>query len=54
MDRNCNGLWLWSRATRGQANITILDRARLEAAVCECYRVVKTEVDRLLRPAAAP
>lgn len=38
------------RYARG--HITILDRARLEAAVCECYGVVKTELDRLLRPGA--
>jgi len=28
--------------------ITVLDRPRLEARVCECYQVVKTEFDRLL------
>ena len=39
------------RYARG--HITILDRARLEAAVCECYGVVKAELDRLLRPGAA-
>ena len=32
--------------TRG--HITILDRKGLEAAVCECYKVVKVEYDRLL------
>lgn len=31
-----------------RGHIQILDRARLEATVCECYRVVKDEVDRLL------
>lgn len=28
--------------------VTVLDRAGLEARVCECYDIVKTEVDRLL------
>lgn len=28
--------------------VTVLDRTGLEARVCECYDVVKTEVDRLL------
>ena len=32
--------------TRGR--ITVLDRAKLEARVCECYAVVKKEYDRLL------
>jgi hypothetical protein len=31
-----------------RGRITILDRSGLEAAVCECYRVVKDEYDRLL------
>jgi CRP-like cAMP-binding protein len=31
-----------------RGHIRILDRARLEATVCECYRVVKDEFDRLL------
>jgi len=35
---------------RGQ--ITVLDRAKLEKLSCECYAVVKTETDRLLRLAA--
>jgi CRP-like cAMP-binding protein len=36
------------RYSRG--HIEILDRKALEAAACECYRVVKTEFDRLLGP----
>ena len=31
-----------------RGRITILDRKRLEARVCECYQVVKKEYDRLL------
>jgi CRP-like cAMP-binding protein len=31
-----------------RGRIQILDRQRLEATVCECYRVVKDEFDRLL------
>lgn len=31
-----------------RGTITMLDRTKLETAVCECYRVVKTEYDRLL------
>jgi CRP-like cAMP-binding protein len=31
-----------------RGRITVLDRAGLEARVCECYAVVKTEYDRLL------
>ena len=34
------------RYSRGR--ITVIDRPRLEQAVCECYRVVKTEYHRLL------
>jgi CRP-like cAMP-binding protein len=34
-----------------RGRITVLDRAQLEARVCECYSVVKREYDRLL-PAA--
>ncbi len=34
------------RYSRGQ--ITVLDRAGLEAQDCECYAVVKKEYDRLL------
>jgi CRP-like cAMP-binding protein len=36
-----------------RGRITVLDRLRLEARVCECYRVVKTEYDRLLREIAS-
>ena len=32
-----------------RGKITVLDRAKLEAQVCECYQVVKREYDRLLR-----
>ncbi|QCB45570.1 Crp/Fnr family transcriptional regulator [Hydrogenophaga sp. PAMC20947] len=31
-----------------RGHITVLDRVGLEARVCECYAVVKTEYDRLL------
>ena len=31
-----------------RGRITILDRRGLEAAVCECHKVVKDEYDRLL------
>jgi hypothetical protein len=31
-----------------RGHITVLDRPKLEARVCECYAVVKTEYDRLL------
>jgi CRP-like cAMP-binding protein len=31
-----------------RGHITVLDRAGLEAQVCECYGVVKKEIDRLL------
>lgn len=34
------------RYQRGQ--VTILDRAGLEQAACECYRLINTELDRLL------
>ena len=32
----------------GRGHIEVLDRARLEREVCECYAVVKKEFDRLL------
>jgi len=35
-----------------RGTITVLDRVALEARVCECYRVVKREFDRLLPYAA--
>ena len=31
-----------------RGRITVLDRAKLEQRVCECYAVVKRETDRLL------
>jgi len=31
-----------------RGHIQILDRQKLEETVCECYRVVKDEFDRLL------
>jgi len=36
-----------------RGHITVLDRARLEQRVCECYGVVKKEYDRLLPAATA-
>ena len=36
-----------------RGHITVVDRRRLEARVCECYSVVKKEYDRLLPEAAA-
>jgi CRP-like cAMP-binding protein len=36
-----------------RGKITVVDRARLEARVCECYAVVKLEYDRLLPARAA-
>jgi Crp-like helix-turn-helix domain len=36
-----------------RGHINVLDRPRLEARVCECYAVVKKEMDRLLPDATA-
>jgi CRP-like cAMP-binding protein len=36
-----------------RGRITVLDRPKLEASVCECYAVVKKEYDRLLPAAPA-
>jgi len=33
------------------SKITVLDRPKLEAQVCECYAVIKHEYDHLLPPA---
>ena len=38
-----DGLIQYSRG-----HIEVLDRPRLEQNVCECYKVVKTEFERLL------
>ena len=40
------------RYVRGK--ITVLDRPKLEARVCECYAVVKREYDRLLSHGLIP
>jgi CRP-like cAMP-binding protein len=37
-----------------RGGITILNRAGLEAAACECYHVIKDEYDRLLGPRNLP
>jgi CRP-like cAMP-binding protein len=37
-----------------RGHIAVLQRAGLEQRVCECYRVVKKEIDRLLRDIAPP
>jgi CRP-like cAMP-binding protein len=36
-----------------RGHITVLDRPKLEARVCECYAVVKREYDRLIPSGAA-
>lgn len=38
--------------TRGR--VTVLDRASLEARVCECYQVISEECDRLVLRASVP
>ena len=37
-----------------RGKISVLDRLKLEAQVCECYAVVKREYDRLLSPDVIP
>lgn len=37
-----------------RGRITVMNRDRLEERVCECYGVVKGEIDRLLKPHDAP
>jgi len=37
-----------------RGRITVVDRTKLEASVCECYAVVKKEYDRLLPERPAP
>jgi CRP-like cAMP-binding protein len=44
-----SGLIKYSRG-----HITVLDRAGLEARVCECYAVVKREFERLLPEVIVP
>ncbi len=39
------GLLTYHRGT-----LTILDRAGLEGAACECYAITRTETERLLGP----
>ena len=36
------------RYSRG--NLTVLDRGRLEESSCECYEIVRRELQRLLQP----
>ena len=40
------------RYVRG--HVTIVDRAGLEAVSCECYAVIRHELDRVVSPEAAP
>jgi hypothetical protein len=35
-----------------RGRITVIDRDGLEAASCDCYRIIRAEFDRLLPPAS--
>ncbi len=37
-----------------RGHIKIINRKGLKAAVCECYQIVKTELDRLLGTGSTP
>jgi CRP-like cAMP-binding protein len=37
-----------------RGRMTIVDRPGLEVASCECYRIIKTEIDRLVGPTLRP
>ena len=37
-----------------RGDLTILDRAGLEAAACECYAITRAETERLLGPVLGP
>ncbi len=37
-----------------RGHIRVEDRAGIEARVCECYRVVRQETDRILPPQGPP
>ena len=37
-----------------RGDLTILDRAGLEAAACECYAITRAETERLLGPVLRP
>jgi len=40
--------------TYGRGFMTVLDRAGLEAASCECYRIIRSEFDRLMEGRESP